>query len=72
MDDATEDWAAEPGGLLEHAFGCPHCGETITMLLDLSEPDQEYIEDCEVCCNPIAVQVRARGGHLEGFDASSG
>jgi hypothetical protein len=40
------------------------------MVLDLSEPDQEYVEDCEVCCNPIALRVRARQGALVGFDAS--
>ncbi|MZG29430.1 MAG: CPXCG motif-containing cysteine-rich protein [Nitrospinae bacterium] len=40
----------------EHFFFCPHCGESISMLLDLSEPDQKYIEDCEVCCHPIEVK----------------
>lgn len=39
----------------EYAFTCPYCWETITMLLDLSVAEQEFIEDCEVCCNPIAV-----------------
>ena len=32
---------------------CPYCGETIPVLLDLSGGDQEYIEDCSVCCRPI-------------------
>ncbi|WAH57936.1 CPXCG motif-containing cysteine-rich protein [Pseudomonas silvicola] len=32
---------------------CPYCGETIPVLLDLSGGDQEYIEDCSVCCKPI-------------------
>jgi transcription elongation factor Elf1 len=58
------------GDLLEHAFECPYCGEPITMLLDLSEPDQEYVEDCEICCNPIALRVRARRGALAGFEAT--
>jgi transcription elongation factor Elf1 len=72
MDEAAEDWEVDEGGLIEHAFGCPYCGELVTMLVDLSEPDQEYIEDCEVCCNPIGVRVRARGGVLESFEASTG
>ena len=55
--------------LLEHGFECPYCGAPITMLVDLSVPDQEYIEDCEVCCNPIAVHARARGGALTEFEA---
>lgn len=40
----------------EYAVDCPHCGETITLLLDLSEGDQRYTEDCSVCCAPIRVQ----------------
>jgi hypothetical protein len=39
----------------EYAVDCPHCGETITLLLDLSEGDQSYTEDCSVCCAPILV-----------------
>jgi hypothetical protein len=68
--DLEEDGEDEPG-VLEHEFGCPYCGESITMLVDLSEPDQEYVEDCEVCCNPIAVHVRARGGALADFEATA-
>ncbi len=36
---------------------CPYCGETIEVLVDCSIPRQEYIEDCEVCCRPIAIFV---------------
>ncbi|WP_346837928.1 CPXCG motif-containing cysteine-rich protein [Microbulbifer sp. SAOS-129_SWC] len=36
---------------------CPYCGEPITLLVDLSAGDQHYIEDCEVCCRPMAVSV---------------
>jgi cysteine-rich CPXCG protein len=32
---------------------CPYCGETIELVIDCSIPEQEYIEDCEVCCRPI-------------------
>jgi transcription elongation factor Elf1 len=56
--------------VLEHAFTCPHCWETITFLLDLSEPEQSYVEDCEVCCNPIHVRFTAAGGVLEAFSAA--
>ena len=34
-------------------FQCPYCWEEISMLFDNSVGDQIYIEDCEVCCNPI-------------------
>ena len=38
-------------------FQCPHCWETISMLFDSSINNQDYIEDCEVCCNPVNVNV---------------
>ena len=43
--------------LIEHSIGCPYCGENITILLDDSLPDQQYIEDCQVCCRPIIMNV---------------
>ncbi|NQV77691.1 MAG: CPXCG motif-containing cysteine-rich protein [Lutibacter sp.] len=41
----------------EHFFQCPYCWEEISMLLDSSVRNQTYIEDCEVCCNPIQIEV---------------
>lgn len=40
----------------EHFFQCPYCWKEISMLLDPSA-SQTYIEDCEVCCNPIEIDV---------------
>jgi C4-type Zn-finger protein len=37
----------------EIMLACPYCGETITALIDGSAGDQEYYEDCPVCCAPI-------------------
>jgi len=39
----------------EHFFQCPYCWENISMLFDTSVNDQVYIEDCEICCNPIEI-----------------
>ena len=36
---------------------CPYCGEVITLVLDPSEGAQRYIEDCQVCCRPITVDL---------------
>lgn len=42
---------------------CPHCGEQVTISIDPgSGTIQEYVEDCEVCCNPWLVNVRFIGG----------
>lgn len=43
--------------LLEHDVGCPYCGETITVLVDDSLAEQNYIEDCHVCCRPIVFDI---------------
>lgn len=40
---------------------CPYCGETIEVLIDCSVPDQHYIEDCQVCCQPIDFFVTVHG-----------
>jgi transcription elongation factor Elf1 len=40
----------------EQFFVCPHCGESISILLDLSVLSQKFIEDCEVCCRPIEIK----------------
>jgi len=39
------------------AIGCPYCGEYIDVLVDGSLPEQEYVEDCHVCCRPIVLSV---------------
>jgi hypothetical protein len=51
--------------LQESVISCPYCGETITLLVDASVEEQQYIEDCEVCCRPIQlkVSVREEGDH---------
>ena len=37
---------------------CPYCGEQNTIALDPgSGDDQEYVEDCQVCCQPWHVHV---------------
>lgn len=36
---------------------CPYCGERIMLLVDGSAGAQEYIEDCQVCCRPININV---------------
>jgi transcription elongation factor Elf1 len=54
---------------MEHFFTCPYCGEQISMVLDLSVRRQAYVEDCEVCCNPIEVSYTVEDEALEDFTA---
>lgn len=55
--------------MLEHFFQCPYCWEEISMLLDVSVAKQTYVEDCEVCCNPIEVSTQFVDLELQGFQA---
>lgn len=43
---------------LEAEVTCPYCGEAMTIALDPgSGESQEYVEDCQVCCQPWRVTV---------------
>ena len=45
---------------------CPYCGEEVTIAVDPGGGSvQEYVEDCEVCCNPWHVKVRFVEGTAE-------
>lgn len=57
--------------MLEHFFQCPYCWAEISMILDPSVAWQTYIEDCEICCNPIEVRVEFKNGELEVFEVHS-
>jgi transcription elongation factor Elf1 len=55
--------------IIEHFFDCPHCGKRISMLLDPSVPEQNYIEDCEICCRPIEISYQVGSDGLSFFSA---
>jgi transcription elongation factor Elf1 len=54
---------------MEYFFTCPYCWKEISFLLDTSVQGQTYIEDCEVCCNPIEITYEISGGEVTLFDA---
>lgn len=41
---------------------CPYCGELIEVIVDMSVENQEYIEDCSVCCRPIILMAIVQSG----------
>ncbi|MBD3648223.1 MAG: CPXCG motif-containing cysteine-rich protein [Pseudomonadales bacterium] len=44
--------------MLETCKGmCPWCGEPVELVIDPSVTEQEYVEDCQVCCQPMLVSV---------------
>ncbi|TYP99141.1 hypothetical protein C7447_102460 [Tenacibaculum adriaticum] len=56
--------------ILEHFFQCPYCWEEISMILDMSV-SETYIEDCEVCCNPIQLTTNFENNELIAFEAKN-
>lgn len=49
-DDTVLDTSTE--------VSCPHCGETVPVALDSGGGvEQEYVEDCSVCCRPWRIRV---------------
>jgi transcription elongation factor Elf1 len=45
--------------ILEKSISCPYCNETVTVLVDNSFAEQHYVEDCQVCCQPIVLHLVA-------------
>ena len=46
----------------EGAYVCPSCGERIVVPVDGSQGvEQEYVEDCPVCCRPNVIHVELDG-----------
>ena len=40
------------------------------MVLDTSVKTQTYVEDCEVCCNPIQVRYSVEDDAITDFEAA--
>jgi DNA replicative helicase MCM subunit Mcm2 (Cdc46/Mcm family) len=51
---------------LEASYVCGACGEEIVVPVDLAAgEDQEYVEDCPVCCRPNVLRVSVdSSGHV--------
>lgn len=49
---------------IETLINCPYCGENITLGIDTSQPDQQTIEDCAVCCRPICLHISCNPGEI--------
>jgi len=58
--------------LVEIQIQCPHCGETITTNADTSQGDYSTIEDCEVCCAPMNIDVACEPGEVEDVRVTPG
>ena len=70
LEPVYEPGTAPAGRLLPEEFisvQCPYCGERFETRIDLTTEDLGYVEDCQVCCQPIEFQIeREDGGALLG------
>ena len=41
------------GGMQFHLVECPYCGESFETPVDTSAGSARYVEDCQICCQPI-------------------
>ena len=53
--------------MIEHYFDCPHCWQNQLKLIDPSINSQMFIEDCEVCCNPLEFYISVSQNAVESF-----
>lgn len=61
--------AGTPGGTEFQLVHCPYCGEPFETLIDLSAGSSSYVEDCQVCCQPIEFKVAVdHSGALESLE----
>ena len=51
--------------LEEYEIGCPSCGEIVTVVIDKSILQQQYTEDCFVCCRPMIINVNFNNEYNE-------
>jgi hypothetical protein len=64
--------AADEGMEATHnvAIACPYCGESFDTKVDLTGGSFEYVEDCQVCCQPINLKVEvSEAAELTGVTA---
>ena len=52
--------------VVEVRVQCPYCWERFVLLVDASVEQQEYVEDCEICCRPIdfSIEIDVDGNAL--------
>jgi len=50
--------------IVERRVSCPFCGEAISILLDPSDGEQSYVEDCQVCCQPMQINFEVTDGEF--------
>ena len=56
--------------MIENYFDCPHCWENQLKMIDPSISEQIFIEDCQICCNPLEFNIVIQDHSLQSFSVS--
>jgi transcription elongation factor Elf1 len=51
--------------IIECRISCPYCAQSMEVVLDLSGGSQSYIEDCQICCQPMQIRFEALDHELQ-------
>lgn len=58
-------------GLQTTQIQCPYCWQTFEAVVDCSVTEQEYVEDCYICCQPIVFKVISDGERIISLNTSA-
>ena len=61
-------WLAFMFNEKEIFFLRPYCAQQVSFLVEELFGNQKYIEDCEVCCQPIEIHIFVEDGKVLNFD----
>jgi Cysteine-rich CPXCG len=51
--NVSADDGGGPDGMQFHWVECPYCSESFETPVDTSSGSARYVEDCQICCQPI-------------------
>ena len=46
------------------SFRCPYCASRNSFTLESGQEETAWVQDCEVCCQPIVIAVRTARGEI--------
>lgn len=71
--DQSEEAATNESGTRLVPVSCPYCGEPFETLVDASAGSASYVEDCQVCCQPIEMSLEVDdAGEFKGLATRRG
>ena len=57
IDLSVSSDGGAPGGMQFHLAERPYCGESFETAVDTSSGSARYVEDCQICCQPIEFSI---------------